>query len=211
MYTYLNTRNEVKEKHLNYKAPLFTTSTIGTHSNKPQRSMNLGLDVMLRNFSSPSIFISSFGVQPPKFYLLLFSVISPQQWECNPKICNFFDVLQHHVMGDTTEATNEKQKCTASTGLVTELWFNQPGRSNCSPHFHQWFKIPSFPHNSSMFTNDALITSHGYEAVSRSSKLGYLNIGPTYLLKWRVPCFKMYRLSSSRKMHTAQVNTPVLV
>lgn len=34
MYTYLNTRNEVKEKHLNYKAPLFTTSTIGTHSNK---------------------------------------------------------------------------------------------------------------------------------------------------------------------------------
>lgn len=34
MYTYLNTRNEVKEKHLNYKAPLFTTSTIGTHSDK---------------------------------------------------------------------------------------------------------------------------------------------------------------------------------
>ena len=33
-YTYLNTRNEVKEKHLNYKAPLFTTSIIGTHSNK---------------------------------------------------------------------------------------------------------------------------------------------------------------------------------
>lgn len=59
MYTYLNTRNEVKDKHLNYKAPLFTTSTIGTHSNKSQRSMNLGLNVMLRNFSSPSTFIST--------------------------------------------------------------------------------------------------------------------------------------------------------
>jgi len=32
MYTYLDTANEVKEKHLNYKAPLFTTSIIGTHS-----------------------------------------------------------------------------------------------------------------------------------------------------------------------------------
>lgn len=45
----------------------------------------------------------------------------------------------------------------------------------------------------------------------QSSKLGYLNIGPMYLLKWRVSYFKMYRLSSSRKMHKAQVNTTVLV
>lgn len=52
MYTYLNTRNEVKEKHLNYKAPLFTTSTIGTHSNKSQRSMNLELNVFKEFFQS---------------------------------------------------------------------------------------------------------------------------------------------------------------
>lgn len=50
MHTYLNTRNEVKEKHLNYKAPLFTTSTIGTHSNKSQRSMNLELNAFKEFF-----------------------------------------------------------------------------------------------------------------------------------------------------------------
>lgn len=72
MYTYLNTRNEVKDKHLNYKAPLFTTSTIGTHSNKSQRSMNLGLNVMLRNFSSPSTFISTGVYAATRIYLSLF-------------------------------------------------------------------------------------------------------------------------------------------
>lgn len=77
MYTHLNTRNEVKEKHLNYKAPLFTTSTIGTHSSKSQRSMNLGLDVMLRNFSSPSTFIFTSVCAATKILLVAVSVMSP--------------------------------------------------------------------------------------------------------------------------------------
>lgn len=59
VYTYLNTRNEVKEKHLNYKAPLFTTSIIGTRSNKSLRSMHLEINALLKNFSSPSTLIST--------------------------------------------------------------------------------------------------------------------------------------------------------
>lgn len=110
MYTYLNTRNEVKEKHLNYKAPLFTTSIIGTHSNKSQRSMDLGLNAMLSNFSSPSTFISTGVCEATKVLPVAASVMSSQQWECNPKICHFFDVLQHHAMDDTTQVTKIKSK-----------------------------------------------------------------------------------------------------
>lgn len=63
---------------------------------------------------------------------------------------------------------------------MVKLPFNQQAWSNCSSHFHGWFKNLFLYVQLLNIYSDALMTLHERKpGFLDTSKLGYMNVGPT--------------------------------